>query len=134
MKLKKIIPAILIMSVISNLSFAPMITTSMALEKYAYSQVLSNKEISELIYGKEKIPMEDWIERMKASRRRENRELRKKAIKEGRQEGRQEGIKETIRLIVRNMLKENQDENTIMRYTNVNREEIEEIRREVEAS
>lgn len=118
--------------------------------KYAYSQVLSNKEILELIYGKEKIPMEDWIERMKASRRRENRELKKKAIKEGIEvgiregkkqgikegikEGRAQGIKETIRLIVRNMLEENQDENTIMRYTNVNRQEIEEIRREVEVS
>ena len=104
--------------------------------RYAYSQVLSNREIIGLIYGKEKIPMEDWIERMKASRRKENRELKKKAIKEGRKEGRKEGVKEgvkeTIRLIVVNMLKENQDENTIMRYTNANKEEIEEIRREVQ--
>jgi len=106
--------------------------TSMMLLEKCINQDETIEAIIKLwkIYGKEKIPMEDWIERMKASRRRENRELRKKAIKEGRQEG----IKETIRLIAKNMLKENQDENTIMRYTNVDRQEIEEIRRELEAS
>jgi len=32
------------------------------------------------------------------------------------------------------MLKDNQDENTIIKFTNINKTEIEEIRRELEAS
>lgn len=42
--------------------------------------------------------------------------------------------KETIKLIIKNMLKDNQDENTIMKYTNLNIEEIEQIRKELETN
>ena len=41
-------------------------------------------------------------------------------------------ILETITLIIKNMLKENQDENTIIRFTNAKKEEIDEIKRELE--
>ena len=100
--------------------------------KYAFSKMLEDENIVELMNKKERTSMEDWIERMKANRRREDRELKKKAIREGRAEGRVQGIKETIKLIVKNMLKENQDENTIIKFTNIERKEIDEIRRELE--
>lgn len=99
--------------------------------KYVYSQMLKDKEILKLMNKKERLPMEDWIERMKANRRKEDRELRRKAVKEGRAEGRAEGIREAITSIIKNMLKENQDENTIIRVTNAKKEDIEEIRKEL---
>lgn len=114
--------------------------------KYVFPGVLNDGEILKLIKRREKMPMEDLIERLKANRMREDKALKKKAVREGLREGRaqgivegrakgkKEGIKETIKLIVKNMLKENQDENTIMKFTNANKEEIEEVRRELEAS
>jgi len=90
--------------------------------RYAFSQMLQDEEILKLINKKEKISMEDWIERMKANRKKEDRALERKTIKE------------TIKLVVKNMLKENQDENTIMKFTNIERKEIEKIRRELKAN
>lgn len=106
--------------------------------KYVFSQMLKDEQILKLINEKENSSMEDWIERMKAVREREDKALKKKAIKEGlkegRAEGRAEGIKETIKLIVKNMLIENEDENTIIRYTNINKQDIEKIRKELESN
>ncbi len=94
--------------------------------KYAYSKMLEDEEISKLMNEEERLPMEDWIERMKANRKKEDRELKKKA--------REEGIKETITSIIKNMLKANQDEDTIIKFTNAKRKEIEKVRKELEAN
>lgn len=108
-------------------------TSMMLLEKCK-----NDEEILKLMNKKERTSMDDWIERMKEVRKKEDKALKKKAIREGRAEGRlqgrTQGIKETIKLVIKNMLKDNQDENTIMKYTNLNKEEIEQIRRELEAN
>jgi len=87
--------------------------------KYVFPSVLNDSEILKLIKGKEKMPMEDLIERLKANRRREDRELKRKAISE------------TIKSVITNMLKENHAEEMIMKITNAKKEEIEKIRQEM---
>lgn len=94
------------------------------LVKFVFSQMSKDEVILKLMNEKERTSMEDWIERMKENRRKEDIKLRKKAIKEGRAEA--------IALIIKNMLKENQDENTIIKFTNAKREDIEEVRKELE--
>lgn len=74
--------------------------------KYAFSQMLKDEEILKLMNEKENSSMEDWIERMKEVRKKEDKALKKKAVREGLKEGRAqgivegraEGIKETIKL------------------------------------
>lgn len=97
------------------------------LVKYVFPELLEYKEIFKLINGKERMPMEDLIQRIEADEKRRENALKKKAKKDGVVEG----MKETIKIIVKNMLKDNQDEDTIMRYTKVGREEIEKIRRDM---
>lgn len=86
--------------------------------KYAFPEILDDEEILILMRGREKLPMEDLIERIKA-----NEKKKEKAL-----------IKKTIRTIIRNMLKENLDEDTIIKFTNAKRKEIEKIRMELEAN
>ena len=82
---------------------------------------------------------EEWIERIKRNERKKEKKLTEAGItigrKEGLQEGKREGVrvgkKETIIEIVKNMLKLNQDENTIMKFTNAKREDIEEAKRQM---
>lgn len=88
------------------------------LMKYAFSQILNDEEIYNLLNREEKLPMEDWIKRIKA-----NEKKKEKAL-----------IRDTIKSIVKNMLKENQDEDTIMKYTKVKRKDIEKIRKELEVN
>ena len=59
------------------------------------------------------------------------KEGREEGITLGKKEGRNAGIKETITNMIKNMLKFNEDEETIMKYTNVKKEEIEKIRKEL---
>lgn len=86
--------------------------------KYVFPKILDDEEILRLIKGEEKLPMEDLIERIKA-----NEKKKEKAL-----------IKKTIRTIIKNMLKENLDEDTIIKFTNAKRKEIEKIRMELEAN
>lgn len=72
--------------------------------------------------------MEDLIQRLKAKEERREKALRMEGIKEGIKEG----VEETIIEIIRNMLKANQDEETIMKYTNAKKEDIERIKKELE--
>ncbi len=62
---------------------------------------------------------EEWIERIKRNERKKEKRLT------------EAGKKETIIEIVKNMLKLNQDENTIMKFTNAKREDIEEAKRQM---
>lgn len=86
--------------------------------KYVFPEILDDEEILMLMKGREKLPMEDLIERIKA-----NEKKKEKAL-----------IKKTIRTIIKNMLKENLDEDTIIKFTNAKRKEIEKIRMELEAN
>lgn len=86
--------------------------------KYVFPEILDDEEILKLIKEREKLPMEDLIERLKAARKKEDKAL----------------VRETIRKIIKNMLKENLDEDTIMKFTNAKRKEIEKIRMELEAN
>ena len=70
---------------------------------------------------------EEWIERIKRNERKKEKKLTEK----GKKDGRMEGKRETIIEIVKNMLKLNQDENTIMKFTNAKREDIEEAKRQM---
>lgn len=99
--------------------------------KFVFSQMSKDEVILKLMNEKEKTSMEDWIERMKENRRKEDIKLKRKAIREGRAEGREQGIKETINLIIKNMLKEHQDESTIIRFTNAKKEDIEKVKQEL---
>ena len=98
------------------------------LVKFVFTEISKDQVVIKLMNEKERTSMEDWIERMKENRRKEDIKLRKKAIKEGRAQGRAEAIA----LIIKNMLKENQDENIIIKFTNAKREDIEEARKELE--
>ena len=98
------------------------------LVKFVFTEISKDQVVIKLMNEKERTSMEDWIERMKENRRKEDIKLRKKAIKEGRAQGRAEAIA----LIIKNMLKENQDENIIIKFTNAKREDIEEVRKELE--
>ena len=102
-----------------------------SLVRFVFTEISKDIAILKLINEKERTSMEDWIERMKENRRKEDIKLKRKAIKEGRVEGIKQGIKETMISIIKNMLKENQDENTILRFTNAKKEDIEEARREL---
>lgn len=90
------------------------------LMKYAFVSILNDEEIMNLIKVKERKPMEDLIQRLKAKEERREKALKRK------------WIKETIIEIIRNMLKANQDEETIMKYTNAKKEDIERIKKELE--
>lgn len=87
-----------------------------SLVKYVFSKIAEDEEIFKLINEKESMPMEDWIERMKVNRKKEDRKL----------------VKDTIMEIVKNMLKANQDDNTIIKFTNVKKEDIDQIRKKLE--
>ena len=52
--------------------------------------------------------------------------------KEGKREGRKEGRKEGILEIIKNMLKLNQDEKTIMKFTNAKQADIEQAKKELQ--
>lgn len=84
--------------------------------KYAFSQILEDEEILKIIQRKEKQPMEDLIQRIKANEKRRERKL----------------IKEAIVEVIEKMIKANQDENTIMKFTNVKKEEIDRIRKKMQ--
>jgi len=90
--------------------------------KYVFPDIINDDEILKLIIGKRKMLMEDLIERIKANEKKKERALKR------------EGIKETIKSVITNMLKANQDEEFIMKITNVKRKEIEKIRQELEAN
>lgn len=85
------------------------------------------KEILELLKKGEKGSMEEWLERVRKNDARIERNL----IKKGEQKGRTDGIIEGIMTIVKNMLKNNMDDESIMKYTNVKKEEIEKARKEL---
>ena len=102
-------------------------------------KVLVLELISKMLEKEEKNMDEEWIERIKRNERKKEKKLTEAGItigrKEGLQEGKREGVrvgkKETIIEIVKNMLKLNQDENTIMKFTNAKREDIEEAKRQM---
>lgn len=52
----------------------------------------------------------------------------KKEFHNERKEGRKEGIQETLGSIIKNMLQLNQDDKTIMKFTNAKKEDIEKVK------
>ena len=51
---------------------------------------------------------------------------------EGKREGRREGRREGILEIIKNMLKLNEDEKTIMKFTNAKQADIEKVKKELQ--
>ena len=70
----------------------------------------------EIIRWKEENNMEDLVERIKKN----EEKIRKKLIREGKKE------------VIINMLKRNEDEEKIMEYTNVKKDELEKIKKEMQ--
>ena len=92
------------------------------LVEYVFPEILGEdiERILEIIEEKEKSNMQDLVKRIKSyEERREKRLINK-------------GIKETITSMVINMLKFNESEEKIIKYTNVKKEEIEKIKKQLE--
>lgn len=107
--------------------------------KKIVEQQKGEKQLKELkrvvLYLYEDVPLENLQEIIKLIEESESEEnmstirerLRDEYINE-RKEGRKEGIQETIMLIIKNMLQLNQDDKTIMKFTNAKKEDIEKVK------
>ena len=58
-------------------------------------------------------------------------ECMKREAKENIEKGRRTGIIEAVSVMIRNMLKYNEDDETIMKYTNAKKEDIDRVRKEL---
>ena len=89
--------------------------------EYVFARILGEdkEEILKIIERKEGKHMEDLIERIeKYEERRENRLISR-------------GRAETLTNMIKNMLKFGQDDETIMKYTNAKKEEIEKVKKQL---
>lgn len=99
----------------------------------------SEKQLRKLkrvvLYLYEDVPLEKLQEIIKLIEESESEEnmstirerLREEYINE-RKEGRKEGIQEAIISVIKNMIKSNQDDKTIMKFTNAKKEDIEKVK------
>lgn len=112
---------------------AKRITWIKQLIKYVFVDKLGDdaKKILEILEKGEMNDMEDLFERIEINEARIRRKLIKKGRRQGRVEGRNEGIIEAITSIIKNMLKQNEDEEKIMKYTNAKKEDIDFVKKEL---
>lgn len=97
--------------------------------KYVFANNLEEdgNKILEILEKGEMSDMEDLLERIEINEARIKRNLINRGIKQGKSEG----MMETITNIIKNMLRQNEDEEKIMKYTNAKREDIEEVKKEL---
>ena len=86
-------------------------------------EVEKQKEIVKLLEKGEKGKMDEWLE----SIRRNDAKIKMNWMKDGMKKGRKQGIT----AILKNMLENKVDIESIMKYTNVEKEEIEKIKKEM---
>ena len=93
---------------------------------YVFPDVLGEdtEKMLEIIRWKEEKNMEDLVERIKKNEEKMKRALIRK--------GKNEGKKESLIEVIINMLKRNEDEEKIMEYTNVKKDELEKIKKEMQ--
>ena len=89
------------------------------------------KEMIEIINEREK-EGKDKMSTLCDRLRYENEVIRKKAREQGVKEGIKEGIKEAIISLVKNMLRQNEEEDKILTYANIKKEELEKIKEELQ--
>ena len=77
-----------------------------------------------------------WCSRITRNEKRKEARLirrgRNEGIIEGKMEGKREGRREGILEIIKNMLKLNEDEKTIMKFTNAKQADIEKVKKELQ--
>ena len=80
---------------------------------------------------------DEWFETIKRNEiKKENRlrrEGEKKGEKRGEEKGKKEGRRESLLEIIKNMIRLNQDEKIIIKFTKAKKSDIEEAKRELEA-
>ena len=90
----------------------------------------AKNEILRILKGKERSHMSDeWFETIKRNEIKKENRLRREGEKKGEKKGRRESLLE----IIKNMIRLNQDEKIIIKFTNAKKSDIEEAKRELEA-
>jgi len=100
--------------------------------EYILGDVLGNEkeEILKLIKEEEN-DMEEWIKTVKRNEAKKEKKL-KELIKKEKEVGRFEGKIEAIKEIIKNLLKFTQDEELILKCTNIGKEEFEKLKKEIQ--
>ena len=99
-------------------------------------------EILRILKGKERSHMSDeWFETIKRNEIKKENRLRREGEKKGEkigekrgeEKGKKEGRRESLLEIIKNMIRLNQDEKIIIKFTKAKKSDIEEAKRELEA-
>lgn len=101
--------------------------------QYVFADKLGEdgNKILEILEKGEMSAMEDLFERIEINEAKIRKSLINKGIRRGKTVGRLEGIIENMMNTIKNMLKQNEDEEKIMKYTNAKREDIEKAKKEL---
>ena len=101
--------------------------------QYVFADKLGEdgNKILEILEKGEMSAMEDLFERIEINEAKIRKSLINKGIRRGKTVGRLEGIIENMMNTIKNMLKQNEDEEKIMKYTNAKREDIEKSQKEL---
>ena len=91
-------------------------------------------EILRILKGKERSHMSDeWFETIKRNEIKKENRLRREGEKKGEKRGEEKGRRESLLEIIKNMIRLNQDEKIIIKFTKAKKSDIEEAKRELEA-
>lgn len=112
--------------------------------EYILSDLLgeAKHEILRILKGKERSHMSDeWFETIKRNEIKKENRLRREGEKKGEkigekrgeEKGKKEGRRESLLEIIKNMIRLNQDEKIIIKFTKAKKSDIEEAKRELEA-
>ena len=104
--------------------------------EYILSDLLgeAKHEILRILKGKERSHMSDeWFETIKRNEIKKENRLRREGEKKGEKRGEEKGRRESLLEIIKNMIRLNQDEKIIIKFTKAKKSDIEEAKRELEA-
>ena len=94
---------------------------------YLYADIEQEK-LKEILNLIEESESEEKMSTIAERLKKEFHNERKEGRKEGMKEGMQKGIQEALGSIIKNMLQLNQDDKTIMKFTNAKKEDIEKVK------
>ena len=76
---------------------------------------------------------DEWFETIKRNEIKKENRLRREGEKKGEKRGEEKGRRESLLEIIKNMIRLNQDEKIIIKFTKAKKSDIEEAKRELEA-